>query len=124
MTTWNDKTTLITSSSNRTYPSTDDSLPNLRVTEDTRGFVWLFSPAMWDGRHVWVGKCTLQLDDPMFLATTFDSPIPICGPFQHDLSPMTHHNPDGEDWGTGFLTCNKCLGSAHDPEAWWRVSVR
>lgn len=41
---------------------------------------------------------------------------PSCESGQHGLYPMTHFNPDGEDWETAFLSCSRCEGSAENPD--------
>lgn len=42
---------------------------------------------------------------------------PLCAPLEHDLHQVHHYGDDGHDYGpTGFLTCNRCLGWAKEPE--------
>lgn len=104
----------VTITTGTSTPLKRDRLPELHVTEDTLGSVHIFSPGEWNGALVWVGKSTGKLDDPMFLTTEHDSPI--CPPFEHALYVMTHYNPDGADWDTGFLSCDRCFGTAHNPD--------
>lgn len=99
--------TITTGTSNP--PPLPDSLPDLQVTEDTLGYVWVFSPEDWDGCHVWVGQCTDKLSRPggFFL---LGMEQPLCDPFEHDLYADTIHGTI-----SGILTCSNCGGTSFDP---------
>lgn len=104
----------VTITTGTSTPVERERLPELHVTEDGLRCIHLFSPGEWNGALVWVGKSTLKSDDPMFLATEAD--WVVCAPYEHDLYVMTHYNPDGPAWDTGFLECGRCFGTAHNPE--------
>lgn len=104
---------ITTGSSNITVPDTR-TLPRIEVTPDTMRDLHLFSPALWKGHHVWFHECATGWDKGLWYGPDNK---PLCNPFEHEPYEMTHYNPDGPNWPTGFLSCHQCGGIAHDPAA-------